>query len=131
MYKNKRPLNKLGRKIKRLVSIYGSVELEVYRKSDYDYWSGKQSRPYVIPYGMRYLYNNGNCTIRYWTNIQGFKGKKRQSSCFMDEYSVYENEYGDKIVKRNLIDTIRTMLKHDKGSYRVKYIHAGGRKIKC
>lgn len=125
MARKKAKLTKLSNKIKRLVELHGSVRLEVYKK---DYWSG--SRKYDLPYGMRHLYKNGNCTVRYWCERNGFKGRRRQSSCFMEDYCVYRNGEGQEIIKdRSLNNTLRAMQRHDRGNYKIKCIWVGKREI--
>lgn len=121
-YKKKIKLDKVSRKIKRLVEKHGSVKLEMYH-------AGRNGRPY----GMRYLKKNGDAKIHYCDWAGGFNGRGKQDCCFFEDYSVYRNEDGDEIIKKSISDTLRAMQQHDKRgtryNYVVKRIHAGGRII--
>jgi len=110
-------LSKLSMKIKRLVEKHGRIRLEAYNRSGH-------------PYGMRYLHKSGKCSIRYWTFRTKFVGKQRLDCCFIDDYSVYRNGNNKKIVMTTLTETLKEMSVHDRGCYKIKYIYAGGRKIK-
>ena len=115
----KTKLNKLSKKIERLVKLHGKVELEVYAKN-----CGK----YIKPHGLRYLYADGTCEIRYWTSYSGFKGRSKTESCFLD-YSLYRNEYGNRLIVKSLTETLQAMQSHDYGFLRIKRIYVGKKVI--
>lgn len=118
--KKKIQLTKLSKKIQRLVKLHGKVKLEVYNTGRYN--SNNM-------YGVRYLKENGDCHIHY-TNDDGYNDSGRQTCCFFDDYSTYSNDNGDQIIVKSLNDTLRAMQYHDRGSYKIKHIYVGKRKIK-
>lgn len=119
-YKRKIKLNKLSRKIKRLVKLHGKVKLEI--------WQGRGTRN-LNPYGMRYLNESGECQIHYCDYANGFNGRGRQKCCFFEDYAVYRNDDGDEKVFKSLDDTLRAMQRHDGKYYKVRAIHIGKRRI--
>lgn len=119
--KKKTPLNYTSKLIKRLLKKHNYVRLEVYSRNHYG------SRSFGKPYGMRHLYANGNCRIRYYDDYdgKGFVGRRRSDSCFMEDVSTFTNGMGDYIEAKDLNRTVRAMQEHDRGSYKIKKIYAG------